>query len=214
MDESVLNKINVFSSQFKHQTFKKREILLRADDNPQGIFFLTSGTVKQYAISKKGEELVVNLYKPPAFFPMTYLFAQVDNAYYFEATSDVEINKVPLKETEDFLKNNPDVLFDLTQRVFKGIDGLLTRMTYLMHGTSYLKLLTELILTAKRFGVSSNGGVILTISEKDLATQTGMSRETVSREIKILKDKGLITLAKNLIFITNMKKLEEELINS
>lgn len=214
MDENINKKLHEFSSKYKHQTYKKGEILLRADDNPQGIFFLTKGTVKQYAISKKGEELVVNLYKPPAFFPMTYLLAQVDNTYYFEATSDVEINKAPLIETESFLKNNPDVLFDLTRRVFKGIDGLLTRMTYLMHGTSYLKLITELILTAKRFGTVSNGGVILTISEKDLATQTGMSRETVSREVKILKDKGLITLAKNLIFITNLKKLEEELINS
>ncbi len=67
----IEEKVLVFFQHYKKQNYKKGELLIRADDQPQGIFYLKSGTVKVYAISKKGDELVVNLFKPKAFFPMS-----------------------------------------------------------------------------------------------------------------------------------------------
>ena len=58
MDEVLASKIDAFFNKFKHQVYKKGEILIRADDNPSGIFYLKSGGVKEYCISKKGEEIV------------------------------------------------------------------------------------------------------------------------------------------------------------
>ena len=58
MDEIIVKKIEAFFIQYKYQVYKKGEILIRADDNPQGIFYLKEGHVKKYAISKKGDEFV------------------------------------------------------------------------------------------------------------------------------------------------------------
>ena len=207
MDRKIAGKLDAFFIQFKHQTYKKGEILVRADDNPPGIFYLKEGFVKEYAISKKGDELVVNFFRPIAFFPMSWAINDTLNAYYFQAVTNVELFRAPREKVIDFIKNNPDVLYDLISRVFKGTDGLLTRMTYLMAGNAYARLITELIIHAKRFGRTFR------ISEKDLADQSGMTRETVSREIKILKDKGLITFIQHTLVIRDLKKLEEELLN-
>ena len=38
-----------------------------------------------------------------------------------------------------------------------------------------------------------------------------MTRETVSREMKILKEKGLVSLEKSVLKIYSLAKLEEEL---
>jgi len=43
-----------FYHQFSIRTYKKGEILIRADDNPQGVFCLKKGYVRQYIISKTG----------------------------------------------------------------------------------------------------------------------------------------------------------------
>lgn len=205
MDRKIAEKLDCFFAQFKRQSYKKGEILIRADDDPPGIFYLKEGVVKEYAISRKGDELVVNIFKPIAFFPMSWAINETPNVYYFEAITTVEVWRAPKEKVIEFIKNEPDVLFDLIRRVYRGTDGILTRMTYLMSGNAYARLVTELLIAAKRFGMP------LRISEKDLAAQSGMTRETVSRELKKLKDKGLVTFDKHFLTIQNAEKLEQEL---
>lgn len=213
MDNIVSQKLENFFKQYKHHIYKKGEILIRVDDEPGGVFYLTHGTVKEYAISKKGEELVINVFKPISFFPMSWAINQTPNTYYFEALEEVEVWKAPREETVSFIKNNPDLLFNLMSRVYKGTDGILMRMVYLMSGEAYSRVITELLITAKRFGKSNREAVQLHLSEKDIAGQAGMARETVSREIKILKDKDLVTFSKNELVIKNISDLENELLS-
>lgn len=205
MDTKIAEKIDKFFTQFKYQEYRKGEILIRADDDPSGIFYLKEGIVKEYAISKKGEELVVNLFKPVAFFPMSWAVNNTPNQYFFESMTELSLWRAPKENVIEFIKANPDVLYNLVSRVYKGVDGVLTRMTYLMSGSAYARLITELIIYAKRFGLAGR------ISEKDLAAQSGITRETVSREMKILKDKGFITFSRGTLNIKNFQKLEKEL---
>lgn len=211
MDSKIAKKVEAFFTQFKHQVYEKGEILVRADDDPAGVFYLKEGVVKKYAISKKGDELVVTIFKPLSFFPMSWAINSTPNQYFYEAMTDLDIWRAPQKEVIDFVKREPEVLFNLMSRVYKGMNGLLSRMTYLMAGNAYGRLIVELIIQAKRFGIKTENGIEVKISEKDLAAQSGMTRETVSREIKILKDKGLVTFSKNILVIKNLEKLEAEL---
>lgn len=212
METSLASKIDAFFTQFKHQTYKKGEILVRADENPTGTFYLKKGIVREYAISKKGDELVVNIFKPIAFFPMSWAVNDTPNSYYYEAVTDVEVWKTPKEKAVAFLKDNPDVLYDLLSRVYRGTDGLLMRMAYLMSGNAYASLIAELLISAKRFGTKGkNGATGMKLSGKDLATHAGMTRETVSRELAILKKKGLVGFYKGMITIPNIQKLEDEL---
>lgn len=212
MEAKIQTKLDSFFLQFKSHQYKKGEILIHADKEPSGVLYLKEGVVKQYAISKKGEELVVNVFKSVAFFPMGWAINDTKNDYYYEALTNLEVYKAPREKLTDFLKNNPDVLYDLLARIYRGLDGLFTRMTYMMSGNAYDRLITEILIQAKRFGKNKeHGDVELHVSEKELAAQAGMTRETVSREMKILKEKGLVTFAKNTLLIYHLERLEEEL---
>lgn len=213
MDDKVAQKLEDFFGTHKHQLYKKGEILIRADEKPSGVFYLMSGRVKKYAISKKGDELIVNIFKPISFFPMSHALNHLPNNYFYEAMEDVELIKAPSEDVVIFLEKNPDVTLDLLRRVYRGSEGLLTRMTYLMAGNAYSRLIAELIIIAKRFGQQNGKEVTIVTSEKDLATQVGMTRETVSREIKILKDKELITFLKGKLVVKDITTLEDELGN-
>ena len=46
MDDSISQKLENFFKQYKYQVYKKGEVLIRVDDDPDGVFHLTSGTVK------------------------------------------------------------------------------------------------------------------------------------------------------------------------
>lgn len=213
MDDVVRDKIEKFFSQQKKQSYKKGEILIRADENPAYVYYLQEGFVKMYAISKKGDELVLNIFKPTSFFPMNSAINSTTNYYYFEAISPLVLFRAPKDKVLDLIKSNPDILYDLLSRVFKGIDGTLTRMSYLMTGNAYLRLVVEIIIQAKRFGTKMNNdlSIRIKISERDIASQAGLTRETISREMKKLKTKNLATFSRNILTITDMSKLESEL---
>lgn len=211
MNDSVPATLTDFFSQFKSYKYKKGEILIHAGDEPSGIFYLTKGRVKEYFISKNGDEFIVNIFKPISFFPMSWAINGTQNDYFFEAMDDVETIKAPREKVVLFIKSQPEVLFDLISRVFKGMDGILQRMTYFMSGSAYKRLITELLIDAKRFGKKEGTKVTLNATEKDIASQAGMSRETVSREFRILKEKGILTFARNEIIISDINRLEDEL---
>jgi CRP-like cAMP-binding protein len=213
MENDIARAIDNFFKQFKKQTFRKGEIMIRADEDPSGIFYITEGIVKKYAISHKGEELIVNLFKPSAFFPMSWAMNKTPNTFFYEAMTDVTSWKAPGDEAVNFVKSNPDILYDLMQRVYRGTDGMLMRMVYLMSGSAYTRLITELLILAKRFGVTDKktGNLVFRITEKDLGAEAGMTRETVSREIKKLREQGFLEFDHGTVKIADLKKLESQL---
>ncbi|MBI3380113.1 Crp/Fnr family transcriptional regulator [Candidatus Gottesmanbacteria bacterium] len=142
---------------------------------------------------------------------MMWVLNDTPNNYYFEAAAASTVFIAPKEKVVAFVKNEPEVLYDLTQRLYKGIDGLLKRMEYLMSGDAFRKLVIILLISKQRFSFSDKKSTIsIKLTHKDLASQAGISRETVSREMKKLEKKGVISYYKNYITIRNLEKLEHE----
>lgn len=208
-------KINDFFSQFKKLKYTRGEILVRADDDPQGIYFVLNGEVKMYSISSEGEESVLTIFKESSFFPMSWAITNISNKYYYEALTTLDVIRAPADQVIIFIKQNPDVLYDLLTRVYEGIDGLSERLVYLMSGSAYERLILEILINLKRFGkkieINNVPSWEIVISEMDLAAQTGLTRETVSRELKILKDKKIVSYQRMKLIVSDLYLLEAEL---
>ena len=212
MKSSIIEIVSHFFNTYPNRTFRKGELLIRADEIPPAVFYLEKGLVKEYMITKKGDELVVNVFKPGAFFPMSWAISGQPNLYYYEALDEVSVFQAPKPAVIDFIRQQPTVLYDLIQRVFVGAEGILRRLVYLATGTATARLLIELIISAQRFGKKDGQGhIVLTMTEKDLATVCGMSRETVSRTMQLLKKRGLVETGKNQITILQLNRLENEI---
>lgn len=213
MDASVQNKLEKFFSKYKFIKYKKGEIILRAEDPPSGIFLLKEGIVRQYAISPKGDYLTLNIYRPVSFFPVAFFINNSQNNYYFEAMTPAFLWRAPGEEFLKFIKKEPAVMFDLLKRIYTGLEGLFSRMENLMVGDVKSRLLVELLIYARRFGIKANKGtaINLKLTQKDLAAQVGIARETVGRIMKDLKNEKLISLRGRKL-ILNMAKLEEQLL--
>jgi CRP-like cAMP-binding protein len=212
MTSEVSQKIEDFFSTYETRSFDAGQVLVYAGDSPAGIFNLVSGHVRQYDISPNGEEVVVNVFKPPAFFPMSWAINSTPNQWFYEAGSKVTLKQAPVEEALVFLKTNVDVLFDLLSRLYSGTDGLQRRMAHLMAGTARSRVLFELIVAGRRFGKrQKDGSVFIDIRENELARRSGLSRETVSRELQKIKKNKLIDMNHSGLTIKHLDKLEEEL---
>lgn len=211
MTDSIENKIDAAFSKFPKRSYPKGQILVFADETPHHIFYITKGRVRMYAVSYRGDEVIVNIFKPPAFFPMSGVINHSQNKYFYKAETETELHIIPADAALTFLKENPDVTLDLLSRVYRGVDGLLGRLVHLMSGSAKSRVLYELLIEAKRFGAQqNNGAVVLDINEVDLASRAGMSRETVSREMKKIKAEGIATVNTRGITITDISVLESK----
>jgi len=212
MPADVTQKVLQEFSKYPKRSYPKGQILIFGDENPEHIYYLLSGKVREYAISYRGDEIIVNIFKPPAFFPISWATNHTPNVYFFKTEEPTELHVIPEGAALEFITHNPDVMLDLLSRVYKGMNGLLGRIVHLMSGTAKSRLIYELLIEGRRFGTGDNKGRYkLNISEVDLAARSGLSRETVSREMQKLKDSKLVSLDGKTLVIQDVSILEKML---
>ena len=209
MNQDIPKKIADFFAAYPQQSFDKRQILVRAEEEFPGVFYIARGRASQYDITSSGNEVVVNVFKPGAFFPMSWAINQTPNHYFFEASTQLVVRVAPAADVVKFLHDNPDILFDLLSRVYRGVDGVLRRMAHLMGGDAKTRLLFELLNAAARFGEQQqDGSVFVPLKENDLAKHSGLARETVNRTIQNLKTAELVEVNRSGIIIKRMDQID------
>ena len=209
---SQTKKLQNFFAKGKVFDYKKGETILRSGDMPQGVFLIKKGYVKDYSISKDGEELTLIIFKPDDFFPMQWVFNNRQNYHYFVAMSAVELWRVSKDEFISYIEANPDLFFELTSHIVLRLGGIMQRMEYLAFGNAYEKVASILAICAERFGKTEKDGVAIQVpfTHKDIANLLGITRETVSVEIKKLERKGIIAKSGQLLIIKDIRRLELE----
>jgi CRP/FNR family transcriptional regulator len=208
-----LKTFDTFYTQFEPRHYKKGETLIRADDNPLGIFCLTKGYIRQYTISKTGTELTLHILKPLSYFPMVWAINGTPNVYYFEALTAVEVGRAPRDEVVNFIKDKPKIIFELMSELLEDYAETLKRVEHLVFSDAYRRVISVLLYISKHFGEKDEGGVIVhhRFTHQDIATLVGVARETASHEIVKLEKRGFIKYVNHSILFTNNQKLELEL---
>lgn len=212
MASAVADKVHQYFTRFPRRTYPKGQILVFADENPEHIFYVSTGKVCEYGITYRGDEVIVNIFKAGAFFPMSWAINRSPNHFFYKTDAASELHIVPVDDALNFLTANSDVMLDLLSRIYRGTEGLLGRMMHLMSGTAKSRLIYELLIECRRFGkAQNNGSYVLEINEGDLAARAGMSRETISREMRKLKQQRLAAVSGKQIIIRDLQALEQTL---
>ena len=213
MNTDKTKDFEAFYKQFKIRNYKKGEMLIRADDDPQGIFCLTKGYVRQYTISKTGFELTLHILKPISYFPMVWAVNGTPNVYYFEALTPVEVGRAPRDEVVNFIKDKPAIIFELLSELIQDYAESLTRIENLVFSDAYRRVISVLLYIAKHFGEEHGKSVIINhrFTQQDIATLVGVARETASNEMVKLEKKGLVKYIDHSIILESIKDLNSEL---
>jgi CRP-like cAMP-binding protein len=210
--QDVSNRVAGFFAAYSERIIAKGQIIVHAGEDPKGVYFIEEGRISQYDISDSGNQVVVNVFKPGAFFPMSWAINKTPNQYFFEATTRVVVRQAPAEEVVAFIQHEPEVLFDLLSRVYRGTDGVLRRLAHLMGGDARSRLLFEILNAANRFGrQNDDGSISMPLKESDLAKHSGLARETVSRIVQSLKFAGLLKVTRDGLVVTDPSKLKREL---
>ena len=191
----IQTKIEKFFSTYPTGGFNKGDVIIQAGYEPP-VYFIATGLVIQYDITKNGDMLILNTYKPGAFLPLVSVLNSGPSEFYFEAVEETNVLVAPVEDVADFLKSNPDVIFEMLARITKGTNGILHRLARNMEGSAEGRIMQELAIMNARF---AGGSGAISVTETQLASQTGLARETVSRTLRRMNEKGLVRSSRGLI---------------
>ena len=209
MENTTKWKIEIFFSQFPLTKFKKGEAMLSAGSDPGGVFFLQNGFVRQFLFTLDGSELTLHFFKSGSFFPLFWAINNLPNRFDYQAITDTEVRIAPKDKFIDLIKNDSEILLNLTGRLLFGLDGLLTRVESLASRNARQRTIGIIHFLGKHFGNQKGNCLNLTypFTHEDISNLTGLTRETTSREIEHLSKTGLITVKNRLIFVPDIRKL-------
>jgi CRP-like cAMP-binding protein len=207
MDTDLLKKLNPFFAQYKPLNYKKGQVILRPEDKVEYIYFIEKGYVKFYYISQDGKELTFLIYKPGYIFPLLFTFlGDTTTRYYFEAYTPLTLRRAPRETFTELISTNNFLIFSLGQEVVLRWQELLNRMELLKLGSARQNVAYIVDLCARLFGVKNGHAITidLPLAHKDIASMVGLTRETVSLEMKKMEQMGLIKYKRGNITIEDM----------
>ena len=192
-------------SLINHKKFKRNEIIYMAGEKGGSLYVINSGKVKITRIASSGKEQVIRILEPGEFMGELSIFRSstlVDNAEALEDTMMCIINEEDLKE---LLMKYPLISFKIMQELSERLERAESLIENI-NLNSVEKRLADTLLELS----DENGEIVLNLSKKDLASQIGMSSETLSRKLSAFQELGIIKLiGQRNIYILKRLALEE-----
>jgi CRP/FNR family transcriptional regulator len=215
MSTEVIAEITEFFQSYPEQCFSKGHGLLRPDDVPRSVYYIESGSISQYDIAPSGNEIVVGSYRAGDFMPIAQALSPSPVQFFFEVTEKSILRLAPIDEMADFIAHHPHISLYLLEKAYEDTECLLRRLSHQMGGTALSQILFEITDNARRFGVrQTNGDMKLSLNENEIAKRVGLSRETVNRTLKPLKQHGVIKSGASGIVICDLERIEDQLASS
>ena len=211
MTAATIRMITQFMSRFEERSYKKGQVLVFGNEPVSWMYYLVKGQVRQYDISYRGDEVVVNVLCGPALLPLASVLVHVPNRYFFEAAGPVRLYRAPTPAVVDFLRDNPEVVWYLLAQASMGASNMFDRLVHIMAGSAHSRVLYELVAQGRLIGEKHRSAWHLAINETELAARSGLSRETVSREVHKLKEAGLLEVSRKGIVLRNLEGITEKL---
>lgn len=192
--------------------YKKGEFIIRPGESPPGIFYIDSGIVKAYDITKYGEENLLIIRKEQEVFPLIWAITGLERHVIYEALSPVTVWRIDRKHFLQLMHDQPAVLGPLLDMTVEMYRIHSERIINLEYRSVRERLVSFLLTMSQRFGKETIMGVTINVPlrQQDIASSINASRETTSRELTALEKKGLISTP-GLIVLRDVEKLKAHL---
>ncbi len=220
---AMLKKISLFSGLSEaeldllaeatgRRTFAKDMIIFHKDSPGQTLYIIESGRVRIFILSESGQEISVNVYGPGEFFGELALLDSMPRSAGAVVMEDTVTLTLQRDDFLNLLREHPEIAMNI-MRV------LSTRLRYTtMYAESlafldvFGRVAAKLIELADRYGTEKDGiEIALRLTQSELASWIGASRESVNKVLGTFRDQGLIELDGQRIIVLDRRELKKRI---
>jgi CRP/FNR family transcriptional regulator/CRP/FNR family cyclic AMP-dependent transcriptional regulator len=205
--------LQTLAARLGKRTFARGMILFHKDSPGQILYLIESGLVRIFVLSENGQEMTLNLHGPgECFGELSLLDGKPRSA-----------GALALEQTVTYILHRDDFLGCLrehpllVQRVLELLADRLRHLTAYAECLAFLdvpgRLAAALLELAERHGTKRDDGAVeidLHLTQTELATWVGATREMVNKALGVFRERGWITIEGQMITIADMRGLKEK----
>jgi CRP/FNR family transcriptional regulator len=201
--------LRAFSNHRVTHAYPKGNTLFIEGQPVAGVYLLCAGRVKLSTYSEEGRSLIVRIAEPGEVLGLSACIAGIAYEATAQAVSDCHVNFVGKNEFVDLLARDSNAALNAIRElshIYHKAHSLICSLG--LSGSASDKLAKLFLDWCSKFG-ESRSGVRITINytHEELAEMIGTSRETVTRMMKMFRDRGLIKSDRSHLVIPDPKKL-------
>jgi CRP/FNR family cyclic AMP-dependent transcriptional regulator len=213
---SVLQKVPLFHSLpeaeiapfgdlMRERSYPKGSVILFEDDPGDALYVVASGQVKVVLIGEDGREVILSVLGEGTFFGEMALLDDEPRSAHVIAMEDSVVLALRREDFRARLRASPEVgialLKELSRRLRRADDQIGSLVLLDVNGR-----VAELLVRL----ATEEGGERITrkVTHATIAQMIGSSRETVSRTMRELQDRGLIAVTRQDITLTDRPGLQ------
>jgi CRP-like cAMP-binding protein len=186
----------------KDYLYKKGENIFCEGNKSNHIFLIKKGIVKTYKTTKEGKELITGFFKENRFLGVTSCLGEFPHTENAEAMEDSKIIKINKEEVISIVKSNPSIAYEMIRLFASNIKISKEKMVQIAYDSVRGRTAKSLLLLT-----INNTQNMISLSRSDLASLTGIAKETLIRTLSDFKEEGFIETGRTYVKIIDKKGL-------
>lgn len=208
-----VSNLHIFESLKITNAYPKGTTLFMEGQPSNGVYILCQGKVKLSTCSKDGKIIILHIAEAGEVLGLSSSVSGSHHSATAEVIEPCQVNFVRNEDFLEFLKVNTEACFSALKQLSKDYHTAYLQICSLGLSNSVADKLARLFLGWCRAASDDREDIRLKMAytHEEIAEMIGTSRETVTRLLKVFREKKLISLKGSDLIIHDTKKLSSEL---
>jgi CRP-like cAMP-binding protein len=173
------------------------------------MYLIEEGWVRIYSIGQSGQELTHSIFGPGDVFGELSLLDQKHHSATAVTLAPAVVWLLPRSELYDCMERYPSVHLALLQLLVTRVRALVAHSEAMTFQDVQGRLAYELLYLAERHGVPAGEEIQIKIplTQGDLATMVGASRESVNKALAALRSRDLVRISGSYFSVGDLEGL-------
>jgi CRP/FNR family cyclic AMP-dependent transcriptional regulator len=191
------------------KVYPKGTMLFMEGQDSLGIYMVCHGQVKLSTSSPDGKVMILGIAHPGDILGLSAVISNFDHETSAEVMDLCQINFVPKAEFLKFIKRHPAACMSAARQLGRNYYSAHKLICSLGLSDSVFVKLGKLFLSWSGNEQAARGQVRLrnTFTHEEIAEMIGTSRETVTRALRSMRERGLVTLKGSELMIHDHRSL-------
>lgn len=206
LDQATLG---VLAVHLATQHFQRGEPIFHQGSMGSMLYLITEGQVRIFTVSEGGQELSVTIFRQGEFFGELALLDGLPRS-----ASAVAMHRTTalLLHRAAFLRavaDHPQLAVSVLEALALRLRQSTSHADMLGTSSASQRVIRQILIFAERYGGQehSANGIELRLTQDDLASLAGTTRETVNRVLATLRDQRLIRIGRGQVIVLDMMSL-------
>ncbi|MBS0307922.1 MAG: cyclic nucleotide-binding domain-containing protein [Proteobacteria bacterium] len=180
------------------RSFPRHAVVINEGDDSNSVYFIMSGAVRVFLSDKDGNEVVIGTLRSGEYFGEMALEPGSRSASVM-ATEPLKLACVGMDDFRNFLKKHPDFMYSVLCKLIRRVRTVNRNIK----GLALLDVYGRLVQLLQDLAVPSGSELLIDepLTQQELASRIGCSREMVSKIMKDLVDGGYLEVSRKHIAI-------------